>query len=502
MSGETYTYISLRNDRVEALQRQAQRADALESQRRLLEQQQKAREEQARKLERKLADNESRYERHVRALGQDMQMLERTAQARFEAQRRTFRTEIERIENQQRQYTEAQFKTLDDRLQKLDVRLSRDIIQVDKRVAALAERVREDLSQQRGEYLGLLQEQARHFDEALRQQGSALQADIEALADSLSQRLRSERELAESWLENLTRELVFIRERYRHEQFAPNELNTLEQRVQLVQNNLAQGIYQTAIGSGQEAFLQARQLRERLEWLEMQWEHLRQQAYESATAVLLIMDEHSLIRYQLDADQSLELEVNYWTEGRWQGLRERIERLQTQTADPQAPMSQDELKVLQGAADAARDEALALVAMARNAAFSSIQRRDIQALILERLEQLGFQHADSSYEAEDARCAFHLKLRNGNGEEMVTIVAPTGDDFENRVTFDFFDQSPNEQVREERLNLIRDQIQAEGEMTVAPMICEPAYAAGNGPQERLDFARVRAGGVQAPKMKR
>ncbi|MBK1646704.1 hypothetical protein CKO25_19085 [Thiocapsa imhoffii] len=492
MSGETYTYVSLRQDRVAELQRRAKRAEALESERRLLERQQQARATEARLLQQRLADNEARYERHVRSLGEEMQSLEKATRQRFDEQRRVYQKGLSEAIERQRAYTDTQFKTLDDRMGRLDTRLSKDITRVDERVNALTEQVRQDLGTQRQEYLDLFERQHLHFDAALQQQGAILQANIDALADDMRQRLHNEQELAREWINNLQRELDFVRDRYRHEQFAPGELARLEQRLQLARSNISQGIYQSAIASGQEAFLQAHQLRERLELEELRWEHLRQAAHESATAALLFLDEHSLIRYQFDTDQALEVEVDYWTEGRWQSLRARLDPILAQSADPKVALNAEELTARRAEADAMADEALALVAMARNAAFSSIQRRDIQELMLERLERLGYQHIDSTYEAEDTRRAFHMKLRNGNGEEMVTIVEPIGEDFANRVTFDFFDHSPNDQVREERLKLIREQIETEGEMSVGEMACEPAYAKTNGPDERRNFARVRS----------
>lgn len=244
-----------------------------------------------------------------------------------------------------------------------------------------------------------------------------------------------------------------------------------------------------------EGFLQARQLRKQLELLELQWEQTRQLAHDSATAALLLINKHRLIQYQLAPAHTLEVEVDYWTEGRWLPLRERLAQWQQHTGSANTSLSQRELHTLQHQADAAQDEALALVALAKNAALSSIQRHDLQEVILEQLATLGFQHEDSSYEGGDARRAFHLKLRNGNGEEMVTIVAPTGDDFTNRVTFDFFDHSPNEEVREQRLNLIREQLEAEGELAMDKVECDPAYAGSNAPEVRRDFAQVRSGRV-------
>ena len=463
MSGETYTYVSLRRDQVADLERKARRADALESQRRLHERQQREREEQTRRLRQQLAENEARYERHVRNLGEEMRTLEQATKVRLEEQRRAYERGLEAQKN----YTDKQFETL-------------------------AQHVREDLTSQRKEYLGLFEQQGRRFDEALKQQGASLQANIDVLAESMRQRLHDEQEIAKAWVENLALELDFIRERYRHAHFAPGKVDRLGQRLDVARANLAQGLYQAAIAGGQEAFLGARQLREQLELQELHWEHVRLAARESATAALLMLDEHKRVQYELDTDQSLAVEVDYWTDGRYEALRKRLEEMDAQTAAPDSPLGVDELESLRAEAEKAQDEVMQLVAMARNAALSSIQRRDLQEMILERLEQLGFQYVDSAYEFQDARRGYHLKLRNGNGEEMVTIVAPAGDDFANRVTFDFFDKSPNAQVREERLNLIREQLVAEGEMTVGKMECDPAYATTNGPEERRDFARIKS----------
>jgi len=463
MSGETYTYVSLREDLVADLERKARRADALESQRRLLERQQREREEQARRLRKRMAANEERYERHVRSLGEEMRALEQTTRDRLDEQRRRY----ERGLQAQQAYTDNQFKTLE-------------------------QQVREDLTRQREEYLGLFEQQARSFDEALKQQGASLQANIDRLAESMRLRLQDEQAVAEAWLENLARELDFMRERYRHARFAPEKMEQLEQRLDLARANLAQGLYQAAIAGAQDAFLGARQLREQLELQELHWEHVRLAARESTTAALLLLDEHKRVQYELGSDMTLAVEVDYWTDGRYEAVRKRLAEMDAQTAAPGSMMDVGGLESLRAEAEEAQDEVISLVAKARNAALSSIQRRDLQEMILERLGQLGFQHVDSTYEFGDARRGYHLKLRNGNGEEMVTIVAPAGDDFANSVTFDFFDNSPNEQVREQRLELIREQLEAEGELTVGEMKCDPTYVASNAPEERRDFARIKS----------
>jgi len=457
----------MRQDRVDELTRQARRTDEIEARNRLLNQQQQAREAQNQQLRQRLADNEARYERHVQSLGQEMKVLEQNTRARFEQQRKAYQKSLEESARQQQQYT-------------------------DQRVNQLNDQIQRDLKQQRKEYLDLFKVQERNFQEALQQQGVVLQANIDTLAAQIRQRLDSEQAIADTWIAHLKQEIAFIRERYRHEQFTPGEVARLENRLQLANSNRAQGIYQTAIGTGQEGFLQARQLREQLELMEMHWEHCRQLAHESATAALLLLDEHKQIDYRLEGDQTLQVEVDYWTEGQWQILHDRVSGLQQQVADGQSTLTADQFRELQQTVEQANDQTLALVATAKVAALSSIKRRDIQDIILERLAEMGFAYQDSSYEGEDFRRALHLKLRNGNGDELVTVVTPEGEVFNNRLTFNFFDQSPNEQVRDERLNLLRQHIESEGEMTVGSMQCEQAYAGDNAPEALRDFAQVRA----------
>ena len=155
-------------------------------------------------------------------------------------------------------------------------------------------------------------------------------------------------------------------------------------------------------------------------------------------------------------------------------------------------MRQEDLEGLVEFGIGAGERLAGIVAEAKTALLSSVHRHDLQEQILERLAELGYHLVDSTYAAEDHREAFHVQLENGHGDQIVTVVTP-GDRtqaFANELAINFYDQSPNEAVRQERLELIRKLIRGEG-LELAPLRCESGYETGNAPAERRDFATLR-----------
>ncbi|WP_341325704.1 hypothetical protein [Methylotuvimicrobium sp. KM2] len=470
MSGAKCTTVSMPSEEAQRLREQARRADSAEAQRRVLEKQNRQRAQREKDLQAKIARNETRYEQHVRRLGKDMQNLERESRAALDRQKKDFQQKIKETVIQQQNYT-------------------------DRRISQLDQKIQHDLAEQRQEYRTLVQQQKQHFDQALQEQGQLLQNNILQLKNSIDSRLQREEDIAQTWAETLAEEIRYIDESYRHRQFAPGEWNTLQERAQLIESNRQQHLFQAAIATAQEAYLQARQLRDRLELIEMQWDSAWQLAQESTTAALLLIDEHQLIDYLLENNETFQLEVNFWSQNAWQALKERVKSLSNQLNNDQASLSQTELEHIQAMADSAQEELRTLVENAKEALLSSIHRRDMQEMIAEKLAELGYRPIDSTYEQDDFRQAYHLKMENGNQEQIVTIVTPDKRNFANQLSINFYDRSPNEAVRGERLETIRQELQEQG-LSVGPMQCEKGYEIGNAPEQRKDFNQLRQKATQ------
>ncbi len=285
-------------------------------------------------------------------------------------------------------------------------------------------------------------------------------------------------------------EINYINDSFRHQQFAPGELTALQSRLDLVNANIGQQLFQASVASAQEAYLQSRKLREKLELLEMQWDAGWQCAQESATTALLLINEQQTIQYLMDNNENFQLEVDYWSNGKWQALQQKVINYQ-QTLDTQRnSLSQKELENIQQACESAPGEIISLVESAKAALLSSIHRRDLQEIILEKLQGLGYQLIDSTYEQDDYRNACYLKVENGNRDQIVTIVTPTEQDFKNQLSINFYDNSPNEVVRKDRLELIQAQLKDQS-LEVGALSCEKGFESGNAPAQRQDFTALR-----------
>ena len=472
MSGVKHTYVSMRSEEAQRLQSQAKRCDSIAAQNRILEMQNRQREQCEHDLRDKIARNEKRYEQHLQHLGQDMQRIERESRTELNRQKQDYQQRLNETAKQQRQYTDKSIEQLDNKIQ-------------------------QDLTAQRNEYQTLIQNQKKQFDDALHQQGETLQQAIDQLQHSIENRLHREEDIAQEWQCALQEEISYINDAFRHQQFAPGELVGLQNRLDLVNGNFKQQLFQAAVASAQEAYLQARQLREKLELLEMQWDAAWQLAQESATTALLLINEHHTIDYLLANDETFQLEVDFWSQGEWQNLQQKVVDYQQQLDNQRDHLSQTDIESIRQACETAQNELLTIVELAKAAVLSSIHRRDLQEIILEKLQELGYQSIDSTYEQDDFRKAFYLKMENGNHDQIVTIVTPTEQDFANQLSINFYDNSPNEAVRKERLELIQEQLKDQS-LEVGAMSCEKGFELGNAPAQRQDFTALRAKNQSIP----
>ena len=466
MSGVKQTYITMRAEEAQRLRDQARRCDSAAAQNRILETQNRQREKREHDLRDKIGRNEQRYEQHVQRLGQDMQRMERDSRAELNRQKHDYQQGLKEAARLQQQYTDKSIQQLDNKIQ-------------------------QDLKTQRDEYRTLIQKQKQQFDQALQQQGDTLQRNIDQLQQSIKSRLHREEDIAQEWLGALQEEITYINDAFRHQQFAPGELNRLQDRLNLINGNIKQQLFQAAVASAQEAYLQARQLREKLELQEMQWDAAWQLAQESATTALLLINEHHTIEYLLENNETFQLEVDFWSQGDWQKLQQKVDGYKQQLDNQSEGLSQVDVEQIQQACETAQDELLNLVDDAKAALLSSINRRDLQEIILEKLQELGYHSVDSTYEQDDFRKAFYLKVENGSLDQIVTIVTPSEQDFANQLSINFYDKSPNEAVRKERLELIQQQLN-DHNLEVAPMQCEKGYESGDAPKQRQDFTALRA----------
>jgi hypothetical protein len=304
-------------------------------------------------------------------------------------------------------------------------------------------------------------EQAQVFSTALGEQRSFLQAQI----DQLNQRIENEEAAAGDWLAAAEASVAFIRASYRHAFFCPGELEVVERRLALAQQNMAQGMFQATLAVAQEGLLQSELLHQKLELLTQEWETHRVLALESLEVGLETLEAHR--RFQLSPVQveggttsrtepGQEVNSDYWTQGQWSARQQALAEMRWRLADDQADVSIAEVKQIAQAGRDAPTQAIALAASAKYALMASVLRADMQREFAARLAESGYQIVDNAWSGNDERRANHMLLRGVNGDEIAIVVSPKEDagPLSNRIAVHFRDNSPSEAERKEKLEAI------------------------------------------------
>lgn len=479
MSGERESRVNIPQREFNRLQQNAKRADCTERENQRLRREQQAEQKRHARLENTVRQQEQRAQNHetrMNSLGQDMQTMAKEQQKQFTKQRREYQKLIQDSAAKQRAYMDKNFKTLYKDMDKL------------------AQDTDKKLKNQRNEYIQLFKEQDQRMRQALKDQENRLQRNINNLASKIDERWQKQEDIAQQWIGALKEQTEFIRENYRHKQFAPGELDKLISRLNAAQLDISQNMPQSAVPEAREAFRQSLALQQEIELIEARWDELYELAGENLQELFELYNEHKEYPLVLEEQtDSLNLDVDYWTEGEWQTLLDQLQTIKDKLEKEKNSLQCEDLEKILLELDEIAQKLPELDAKAKTALIASVKRRDIQAQICDSLAEIGYNLEDSTYAGEDFRQSYHLKMSNAEQEKIVTIIEPEQSDqgISNKLQFHFYDRSPNDAIREERLQNIQQSLTEQGlEMTIP--VCVPEYRGDNAADEHQDFAKVKA----------
>ncbi len=436
MSGVKQTTVRIPQRELRNLRNRANRADAERSQRNAADRARRAEERRRRTLEGQLAqeqDRQARIERHVQGLEAGQRQIE----ANLNRQLAQHREELRRTDR--------------------DIR--------------------------------------RTFQRAMNEQERRLRTEIQAVAETIQRRHVHAADVAARWLELADAEIALAEAFERHELHAPGAVAELRARRGLAANNCAEELSQAALAQAQEVWLQGRILRDRLELAEAAWGRAHQQANAATDSAEQALARTRHQQLELDDQDAFEVDVDHWSEGAWGQANAEIEAQRDRLDDSDATPSLEDLERMAQRATAIEAELEPMAARAQDAVLASVVRHDMQSAMLERLEDLGYVLQDSTWEGEDQRRALHQRLRNASGDEIVVVVTPQDGEqgLQADVQINFVDNSPNGQVRRERLAKVREAIRDDVGAELDGFREQPGFEGDvNAPAERLDLDRVRA----------
>jgi hypothetical protein len=364
--------------------------------------------------------------------------------------------------------------------------------------------------QEMGEHIGKridgLDRKIESTREFLQGQIQATRQHLQAEIDTVNQRIRqkeiNEEQAARTWLNDVRIIIDATRNTYDHQKFMPGVLDRLNAELVLVESNLSAGHFQAAIAKSQESFLKAQELRLELEMKTRQWNTAMLKAEGFMKQALVHLDTLEASQLSFDTEDGavkLDAQVDYWTQGDLTELKNKMVAYQQQLQS--GALNIDELEQLLPQLNQITQEAEALWFRTREAIVASQLRNNIAQTIESSLMEAGWEVTDSAYAGEELdenngfANAYHVKLANLAGDEMVTIIMPeetVNGTIANKLRMSFHPKaSADARQNARQAEHIGDVLRSSG-LETGKMSCAPGTeSTERGRSENLDFESVR-----------
>lgn len=282
-------------------------------------------------------------------------------------------------------------------------------------------------------FLQLMEETSQHFSSQVLNEYYQNQAHLEKITNRLNRLMQvseQKEKMANQWLVSAEEISDFINQHYHHHFFAPNQLNRYVQILNIARDNLENGMPEAAITSAQQVYRDLSEFRVNLEKLESEWQMLFCAAWEGLCHVHALTLENQVVK-AVDLDGTwldVDLEVDYWTKGRISDLFVEIDDLFTLLEDENHRPGISLLKeLLKDKIPALRSCLQNAIYDARVAAINSQMRINIADLVVQSLQEQGFELERASYQHVDMRDAYYAQLACRDGSQVVVQVNPVGD---------------------------------------------------------------------------
>ena len=262
--------------------------------------------------------------------------------------------------------------------------------------------------------------------------------------------------MALEWLHNLETQIDMI-SKLQHEKFKPSALSTLLKQAELAKDNIKNGIFESAIASLQERFIDAQKLFAEIYLLQKEFEELQQIALDNIKDLYSLLEAQKIVEYEIEED-IIEVDVNYWTEGGIDSLKAQIKELEDKITDDNTTTQEliDIISIqnqlfedIKNIADKAKDNLLL-----------SQVRIDNGNDIIDILDEMGFSSVDDTFDRDDQRKSLFVKFENDAKEEILIVLSPDGSKNKLNIMFDI--DSTNVKMKDIRLNNIINRLKEKG----------------------------------------
>lgn len=376
-------------------------------------------------------------------------------------------------------------------------------------------RLREGLAQARAEYTGLVaqerserieheQQMRAEYHSLIEQERAERQQQINELQSRVSQienREETLQQMAGAWLQDL-RILQDDVAKLPHQRFSPGSMDRITGLIAQAALNLRNGASQASLGQAQTAYFDLVELRSEVLYREQQFEAEYLRALE---AVKLLIEEVRANREAViagdeaatdeDEKKEIEVDVDFWSRGRLSQISERLQEIESRLEKEKETLSLEQVMHLEEEASFLGQRLPEAVEAARLTIINSQACYNVAEIVAEVMEEQGYSVEEGTYEGEDQRGAYAVKMRNLGGDEFVTIITPSQEqELAYSTQMNFYDRSQDEAMRQAFAQAVYEGLNQMGLQATPP---RETLGIGEQNEEARDLEKFRQRKPQA-----
>ena len=321
----------------------------------------------------------------------------------------------------------------------------------------------------------------RQFEQQ-RQQISSIQDQLNALVSRGEERVK----LAVEWMEAVEKSNQLDR-------FVPEEADAVRRRLQSLQQSQASGAELAAAAN--EAIIAAQELEIKCNRERLKYEQKEEMTRTMLETVLEIVNKNREVEISDDEGNPVKVENNFWSKGRYNALRERLEALQQEIKDHrQTDLSLERLDEMQQEIKQGEEEIKDITAQSVQRVMLSQARMQAVYDIIDAMEDQHWQVIETNGVEEidykggelvsDFREGAFARLRNNMGEEVTVMVDPDEEQQKNTIGFHFSGKEETDEEKERKTTAVAEQLKQSGYELGVPR------CAGHMPMPEMESAEA------------
>lgn len=275
-----------------------------------------------------------------------------------------------------------------------------------------------------------------------------LQNAIKEVQESLDAKEQSHKQMAEFWIEQVS---AFIEDIacYRHELFAPTQLNLLRSQLGLIRQDMESEAYQSAISSGRSLFERTANLKDVVVNAEVEWSHYYNELLNLLAQVKSDINYSNDMKFVIETengDEEIDAQIDYWTDGELKSIAGLVQEIDNRIQDAEN-ISTEELVAMINELKKYAERIKEVQGKAREALIASQLRADMAGTMADALAGAGWECTGYTYEGDECNKPLHIKFEDGNGNEIVAVISPdkVNDTLANNLAINFFDPYNNDE---------------------------------------------------------